>query len=229
MPNRVPLLVALSVAALLAGACTVIVPADRPTAVDQPRPAPTAPATDVPRPLPSPVLPSDVEFVAFEVGPETIYPDSVVYFRFQVRRGGYLTVSALSPDGRVTMLARDVRVGTGPRIYPEPGSDVRIQASGAGRRLAGAGGVDAAADPGQLHRHPRTRCLDRRDRRQPRRRRRRQRRGGPLRGSRPLNTHRPRGEGALGYNGPTSPPPRRAGPAGLLLGGVMEGRRRGGP
>jgi hypothetical protein len=129
MHARVPSLVTLLVATLLTGACTVIVPADRPPVVDQPRPAPTAPATDVPRPRPSPVLPSDVEFVAFEVGPQTIYPDSVIYFRFQVRRGGYLTVSALAPDGRVAMLARDVQVGTGPRLYPEVGSDLRIQAS----------------------------------------------------------------------------------------------------
>jgi hypothetical protein len=129
MPARVPFLVTVLGAALLAGACTVIVPADGPPVVDQPRPAPTAPATDVPRPRPSPALPTGVEFVAFEVGPQTIYPDSVIYFRFQVRRGGYLTVSALAPDGRVTMLARDVPVGTGPRLYPEPGSAVRILAS----------------------------------------------------------------------------------------------------
>lgn len=130
MLARVPFLVTLAVAALVTGACTVIVPADRPPVVDQPRPAPTAPpTTDVPRPRPSPALPGEAQFVAFEVGPQTIYPDSVVYFRFQVRRGGFLTVSALSPDGRVTMLARDVPVGTGPRLYPEVGSDVRIQAS----------------------------------------------------------------------------------------------------
>jgi hypothetical protein len=129
MHARVPTFVALLVAALLAGACTVIVPADRPPVVDQPRPAPTAPATDVPRPRPSPALPSDVEFVTFEVGPLTIYPESVIYFRYQVRSGGYLTVSALAPDGRVTMLARDVQVGTGPRLHPEVGSGERIQAS----------------------------------------------------------------------------------------------------
>jgi hypothetical protein len=129
MRARVPFFVTISVAALLAGACTVILPADRAPVVDQPRPAPTAPVTDVPRPPPSPVLPTDVEFVAFEVGPLTIYPDSVIYFRYQVRRVGYLTVSALAPDGRVTMLARDVLIGTGPRLYPEPGSDMRIQAS----------------------------------------------------------------------------------------------------
>jgi hypothetical protein len=126
---RIPFLVAMSIVALLAGACTVVVPADRPRVVDQPRPATPPPATDVVRPLPSPALPSDAQFVAFEVGPQTIYPDSVIYFRFQVRRGGYLTVSALAPDGRVTMLARDVPVGTGPRLYPEAGGAVRIQAS----------------------------------------------------------------------------------------------------
>ena len=47
--------------------------------VAQPRAAPTTPATDVTRPRPA--LPSDAGFRRFEVGPSTVYPDTVLFFR----------------------------------------------------------------------------------------------------------------------------------------------------
>lgn len=126
MRQRVPSLIAVLAVVLLASACTVTFTADGTTAVDQPR-TPDAPR---PRPIPSAELPDDDAFLRFEVGPNTIYPESVIFFRLRVRDAGYLTVSALAPNGRVTMLARDVAVDAGRQVlYPPTGGSTRIQAS----------------------------------------------------------------------------------------------------
>jgi hypothetical protein len=121
--------IAILVVALLAGGCAVTFTPDGSPAVDRPRPGQTAPTTDVGRGRPSPSLPGDAAFRRFEVGPSTIYPDTVLYFRFQVRQPGYLTVSAMAPNGRVRTLVRDVPVTNRPLVYPTGDSDPRIQAS----------------------------------------------------------------------------------------------------
>jgi hypothetical protein len=75
-------------------------------------------------------LPSDAAFSRFEVGPLTIYPNSQIFFRALVRDAGYLTVSAMAPNGRVSMLATDVPIEAGRQLlYPPSGGSTRIQAS----------------------------------------------------------------------------------------------------
>jgi hypothetical protein len=125
MNARISSLFAVLAVALLAGACAVTFTPDG-TPVDRSRPAPT---TDAVRPRPSPALPSDAGFQRFQVGPSTIYPETVLYFRFQVRQPGYLTVSAMAPNGRVTTLVRDVPVTNRPLVYPTRAGDPRIHAS----------------------------------------------------------------------------------------------------
>jgi hypothetical protein len=129
MYPRFPLLIAIVVVALVTGACAVTFTADGTPTVDQPRTPTTAPTTDVPRPRPSPTLPSDAGFHRFEVGPSTIYPETVLYFRFQVRRPGYLSVSQMAPDGRVSTLLRNVQVDNSPLVLPTGAGAPRLQAS----------------------------------------------------------------------------------------------------
>jgi hypothetical protein len=108
------------VVALLASSCTVTflpqVDAGGGTSVDRPRP-PTdgsTPNVDRPRPPePSPLLPGDETFRIFEVAPRTIYPGTQMSFRVAVRRSGYLTVTALDPAGRATVLVRDFPIDAG--------------------------------------------------------------------------------------------------------------------
>jgi hypothetical protein len=129
MRSRFPSLATILVVALLAGGCAVTFTPDGAPVVDQPRTPPTTP-TDVTRPGPSPALPSDTAFRRFEVGPSTVYPETVLYFRLHVRRPGYLTVSAMAPNGRVTTLVRDAQVASSPLVYPTGAGAPRIQASG---------------------------------------------------------------------------------------------------
>jgi hypothetical protein len=126
MRKRATSLIAVLFVALLASACSVTFTADGSASSDDRR----DPDTSRPRPSPSAQLPGDDAFLRFEVGPNTLYPESVMYFRLRVREAGYLTVSAMGPDGRVTMLARDVAVDSGRQVlYPPSGSSTRIRAS----------------------------------------------------------------------------------------------------
>lgn len=127
-------LIALLAAALLLAACQVtFLPGDvGTTPVDRPRDA--APPTDVVRPrppTPSEVLPSDAGFGLFQVGPSTIRPGDQLYFRVRVLRSGYLTISAMAPDGAVKVLLRDVEIGVLPvaLIFPRPDSGTPLIAS----------------------------------------------------------------------------------------------------
>lgn len=122
MSTRRPLAIAFAVAfALLASGCTVTflppIDAGGGAAVDRPR---TPTDVDRPRPPePSPLLPDDAGFRVFEIAPLNIYPGSQMYFRVSVRRSGYLTISAMDPDGRVRVLVRDYPIEAG-------GSPVRV-------------------------------------------------------------------------------------------------------
>jgi len=124
MNARFRTLLATLAVVLLTGACTVtFLPDDGTTVV-----RPTQP--ERPQPQPSSELPSDAAFNRFEVGPLTIYPDSQIFFRAMVRRAGFITVSAMAPNGRVTVLARDVAIEAGRQLlYPPSGGNLRIQAS----------------------------------------------------------------------------------------------------
>lgn len=107
--------------ALLASGCTVtIVPGERPSTD---RPSAERPTPDVrpepPRPQPPVVdLPDEGAIVQFEVMPNTIYPGSVLTFRTRFAREGFLTVSALAPDGRVVVLVRQAPVVVGFQLVP---------------------------------------------------------------------------------------------------------------
>jgi len=149
---------------VLASACTVtfLPPGDAPPPSAAERPQPPA-ATEPVRPQPPrPVagLPSDADFFVFEVGPSTIYPSDQLYFRVQVLRPGYLTVSAMAPNGRVVVLLSDVAIGVLPitTILPRADSRTPVLASGpvgawrvfaqltpapAGARYGGLQGLDA--------------------------------------------------------------------------------------
>jgi len=127
MPIRRSVTIVLAVVvALLAASCTVTflpqVDGGGSTSVDRPR-SPTdesASTVDRPRPPgPSPTLPGDDAFGIFEVAPRTIYPGTQMYFRVSVRRGGYLTVTALDPAGRATVLVRNFPIDAG-------GSPIRV-------------------------------------------------------------------------------------------------------
>jgi hypothetical protein len=129
MRARTPTLAAIVALALLVGACTVTILPDDGSTVVRPTP-PNDVARPTPRPEPSPELPSDAAFSRFEVGPLTIYPSSQIFFRARVRDAGYLTVSVMAPNGRVSMLATDVPIEAGRQLlYPPSGGGTRIQAS----------------------------------------------------------------------------------------------------
>jgi len=122
---------------LLASACTVTflppIGGGGETTVDRPRPPADDDDVDVVRPQPpepSPLLPGDEGFRIFEIAPRTIYPGTQMYFRVSVRRSGYLTISAMDPDGRVRVLLRDAFVEAG-------GSPVRVPPVGTPDPVAG--------------------------------------------------------------------------------------------
>ena len=171
MLTRRPLTFALAVAfVLVASACTItfLPPSDanRDATVDRPRPPAedTTPTVDRPRPPePSPLLPSDEGFRRFEIAPLNIYPGSQMYFRVSVRRSGYLTISAMDPEGRVRVLIRDypIEAGGNPVLVPpiggpesvegqEPAGTWRLRASWSSRpidpRYDGLRGLEAWTD-----------------------------------------------------------------------------------
>lgn len=127
-PRLVAAIAALAIATALTACTVTFLPGDDATTVDRPRPpvvtppAPTPP--DRPRPQPAPELPSDAGFRLFEIGADPIYPGTQLWFRVAVRDAGYVTISALAPDGRVTVLVRDepVPAGSRPTIVPPIGS-----------------------------------------------------------------------------------------------------------
>ena len=122
-------------AVLLTGCAVTFAPGDsvdfvRPTPpTDVARPDPTRP--DVDRPVVPTALPAQGSILQFEVARNTIRPSSVLNFRARFARAGYLTVSALAPGGRVTVLLHNVPVAPGFQLVPPadaPPSE-RVQAS----------------------------------------------------------------------------------------------------
>lgn len=133
-PSRQPLL-ALVLALVLSACAVTFVPGDpgdveRPTPpTDVARPDPTRPAVD--RPVAPAALPGDGSILQFEVTPNTIRPSSTLIFRTRFARAGYLTVSAMAPNGRIDVLLRNVPVTPGFQLVPPvraPASE-RVQAS----------------------------------------------------------------------------------------------------
>lgn len=132
VPSRTALLGLVAVFAL--SACTVTFD---PNAEAERRPTRPESSSIVvrptpPEPEPDADLPSDDGFVDFDVIPNTIYPGSTIAFRTRPRIDGFLTVSAMSPRGRVEVLVRNERVTAGQQvIVPPPGSPPgeRIEAS----------------------------------------------------------------------------------------------------
>ena len=110
-----------SLAVLLAGCTVTFLPGDssdgvRPTPpTEVVRPDPTAPAD---RPTAPASLPSEGSILQFEVTPNTIRPSSTLIFRTRFARAGYLTVSAMAPNGRVEVLLRNVPVAPGFQLVP---------------------------------------------------------------------------------------------------------------
>jgi hypothetical protein len=134
LPFAAPLL-ALALATALSGCAVTFVPGDpvdvlRPTPpTDVVRPDPSRP--DGGRPVVSATLPGDGSILQFEVAPNTIRPSTTLTFRTRFARAGYLTVSALAPNGRVEVLLRNVPVAPGFQLVPPVGAppSERIQAS----------------------------------------------------------------------------------------------------
>ncbi|MFO8151307.1 MAG: DUF4384 domain-containing protein [Trueperaceae bacterium] len=137
MLTRRPLTIALAVAfVLLASGCSVtfLPPIDGGggVTVDRPRPPTDESSSTVDRPRPpkpSPLLPDDEGFRIFEIAPLSIYPGSQMYFRVSVRRSGYLTISALDPEGRVSVLVRNyaIEAGGSPVRVPPVGTSEPVQ------------------------------------------------------------------------------------------------------
>lgn len=127
MRIRRPVTIVLAlVVALLASSCAVTflpqVDGGGGATVDRPRPPTEESSSTVDRPRPpgpSPTLPSAEAFGIFEIAPRTIYPGTQMYFRVSVRRSGYLTITALDPAGRATVLVRDDAIDSG-------GSPIRV-------------------------------------------------------------------------------------------------------
>ena len=92
------------------------------------RPDPTPP---VDRPAAPASLPSEGSILQFEVTPNNIRPSSTLVFRTRFARAGYLTVSAMAPNGRVDVLLRNVPVAPGFQLVPPVGAPAseRVQAS----------------------------------------------------------------------------------------------------
>ncbi|MDF1523844.1 MAG: hypothetical protein P1P87_13635 [Trueperaceae bacterium] len=116
---------ALPLVGLLAACTVTFVPdgdagATRPEAPTRPivRPEPAPPT----RPGPAVVLPPEGAFLQFEVAPNTIYPGSVLTFRTRLSQAGFLTVSALGPDGQVVVLVRNAPVAVRQQLVPPTGS-----------------------------------------------------------------------------------------------------------
>lgn len=134
MPHVVrPSLLALALTALLS-ACTVTFLPGEPSDAERPtppteavRPDPTRPE----RPQASAALPGQGSILQFEIAPNTIRPSSTMIFRTRFARAGYLTVSALAPNGRVEVLLRNVPVTPGFQLVPPVGAppSERVQAS----------------------------------------------------------------------------------------------------
>ena len=134
--SRSPRMLVIGVLAVLLSSCSVtFVPSDRTDAArptppsDVARPSPTRP--DVDRPVAPAALPGDGSILQFEVTPNTIRPSSTMIFRTRFARAGYLTVSAMAPNGRVEVLLRNVPVAPGFQLVPPvaaPPSE-RVQAS----------------------------------------------------------------------------------------------------
>ncbi len=122
--------------ALVLAACSVtFVPGNAEDAVrptppsETARPEPSRP--DPERPVAPATLPGDGSILQFEVTPNTIRPSSTLIFRTRFARAGYLTVSAMAPNGRIEVLLRNVPVSPGFQLVPPvdaPPSE-RIQAS----------------------------------------------------------------------------------------------------
>jgi hypothetical protein len=97
---------------------------------DTARPDPSRPEPE--RPRPSTALPGDGSILQFEVAPNTIRPSSTMIFRTRFARAGYLTVSALSPEGRVEVLLHNYSVAPGFQLVPPSDAPApeRVRASG---------------------------------------------------------------------------------------------------
>ncbi len=113
-------------------ACTVTFDPNTVADARPTRPVPPIETERPTRPTPDVRLPSDAGFVGLDVVPNTIYPGSVIAFRTRVRDDGFLTISAMAPNGRVEVLVRNERVSAGQQtIVPPPGASAgeRIEAS----------------------------------------------------------------------------------------------------
>jgi hypothetical protein len=93
-------------------------------------------------------LPGDDAVGTFEVAPRTIYPGTQMYFRVSVRRAGYLTVTALDPAGRATVLVRDFPIDAGgnPTRVPPVGTREPVE----GRAPEGTWRLRAVWSPGRI-------------------------------------------------------------------------------
>ena len=120
---------------LLSGCAVTFVPSDRPDGTrptpptDVVRPSPTRP--DVDRPVVPAALPSQGSILQFEVTPNNIRPSRTLIFRTRFARAGYLTVSAMAPNGRIEVLLRNVPVAPGFQLVPPVSAPPpeRVQAS----------------------------------------------------------------------------------------------------
>jgi hypothetical protein len=133
-PSRALLAGALAV--LLSGCAVTFAPNDgvgvtRPSpTTDVVRPDPTRP--EVVRPIVPATLPGDGSILLFEITPNNIRPSSTMIFRTRFARAGYLTVSAMAPNGRVEVLLHNVPVAPGFQLVPPVGAppSERVNASG---------------------------------------------------------------------------------------------------
>lgn len=121
--------------ALLLAACTVTFqPDDGSTPVRPTPPGATVrpPVVERPQPPVAPAgLPGQGAVLQFEVTPNDPSPGRTMIFRTRFARAGFLTVSALAPNGRVEVLLHNYPVAPGFQLVPPtsaPPSD-RVRAS----------------------------------------------------------------------------------------------------
>ena len=107
----------------------------RPSPTEAVRPDPTRPdptRPDPSRPVTGAALPAQGSILQFEVTPDNIRPSSTLVFRTRFAQAGYLTVSAMAPNGRIDVLLRNVPVTPGLlQLVPPVGASPseRVQAS----------------------------------------------------------------------------------------------------
>lgn len=124
MPSTLRSFLSVSVLSLLLAACTVtFVPDDGGSGIVE-RPRPPAPSEPIVE-RPTPNLPSSNVIDRFETASNRINVGSVLAFRTRIREEGFLTITAMAPDGRVVVLMRATRVAANQQVFLPSGGNLQ--------------------------------------------------------------------------------------------------------